>query len=186
MIYPNFATPSVVWVPCIPDYSNGTFVPIYDINNIPPRPPASLPIISRGGIKSKPWNFEEDSKLVELVEEMGQKKWAKIANILSCLFKTDRKGKNCRERWNNHLDPNINKGEWSYDEDLIVLTGFKEMGRKWSCISKKLIGRTENSVKNRWNTLMKTFKQSVGNGSHQFATEYLIAHLSSVIDKPNN
>ena len=143
-------------------------------------------MLSRGGIKSSPWKHEEDEFLKELVKEIGIKKWAKIAGMINSRFQSDRKGKNCRERWNNHLDPTINKGEWKYEEDLILLIKHKEFGKKWSKISKEIPGRTENSVKNRLNTLMKSFKQTVGSEDQVYATEYLISHISSLIEKTKN
>ena len=181
MFFPQFPTPSIIWVPCIPDYSKGTFTPVYNLENIPANISEKMNVPPRGGIKTKPWKHEEDEKLKELVNEFGIKKWAHIANVLNEEFGTSRKGKNCRERWNNHLDPNINKGEWTYEEDLLLLTRHKAIGRRWSTISKELVGRTENSVKNRWNTLMKSFTQSVGSSNQDFASDFLISHLSSVM-----
>ena len=177
----SFQPPSIIWVPCMPDYSQGCFVPVYNLGNIPNSLSDKLSTLPRGGIKTKPWEHEESLKLVELVREFGIKKWAKIANILNQCYGNSRKGKNCRERWKNHLDPLINKGEWTYEEDLKLLVKHKELGRKWSAISKEIKGRTENAVKNRWNTLIKSFEQSVGCSNQEMATDYLISHISSMI-----
>ena len=172
MIYPQYASPSVIWVPCIPDYEQGKFVPVYNLNNIPPNLNEKVPKLPRGGMKSKPWKRDEDLKLIELVRTHGNKKWAKIADELNLSFHNTRKGKNCRERWNNHLDPNINKGEWTYDEDLKLIVKHKEIGRKWSIIAKEFKGRTENSVKNLFNKLIKSVKYTLWNASDELASDY--------------
>ena len=174
---------SIVWIPCIPDYSTGTYTPIYNLGNMPQSVLNNIARpIPRGGLKNKSWSHDEDDQLKKLVEKHGLKSWTKIATILNQAFKSNRKGKNCRERWINHLDPNMNKGEWSYEEDLFLLTKQKQLGRKWSLISKQLSGRTENSVKNRWNVLIKGFQQSVGSTDVEMATEYLINHISSLLN----
>ena len=175
------SSPSIIWVPCVPDYSTGKYVPVYTLNNIPADLTEKVPSLPRGGIKSRPWKHEEDSKLKELVQTIGIKKWAKIASELNSCFNNSRKGKNCRERWNNHLDPSINKGEWTYDEDLLLLQKYQELGRRWSIIAKDFKGRTENSVKNRWNTLIKSCKKASGSEDCEVVISSLIRHLYEMV-----
>lgn len=95
-----------------------------------------------------------------------------------------RKGKHCRERWHNHLNPDLNsnkylEGEWSYDEDIKLLNLKQNIGNKWSVIAKELPGRTENGVKNRWNSLIKKAKRdySLMNSSMDFIACKLIKDL---------
>ena len=96
------------------------------------------------------WTREEDEAIIRFVNQNGTKNWAKLHEILP-----GRLGKQCRERWRNHLDPNVNRSPWTPEEDQILIEMHEKLGNQWVKIAEKLNNRSDNCVKNRWNSTLK-------------------------------
>ena len=96
-------------------------------------------------LNKKTWSADEDQQLMQLLTVYTTKQWSQISTHLP-----GRSGKQCRERWRNHLDPTVVKGNWTEEEDRIIFEREKAVGRKWSEIAKALPGRSDNAVKNRF------------------------------------
>jgi hypothetical protein len=140
-----------IWlVPCVTNYSENEFRPLLKpLANHSEKPAAA----SKQG-----WTTSEDEILLKIVSSRGAKAWSSIAKEINALVHNGsdvRLGRHCRERWFNHVDPELKKGEWTEGEDQHLITLQKELGNKWSEISRKMPGRTENSVKNRFKSLEK-------------------------------
>ena len=105
-----------------------------------------------------PWTKEEDLKLIELVKKYGPEKWSNISTYLP-----GRLGKQCRERWYNHLNPEVRKTGWSKEEEWALFLLHRKYGNSWSTFSEKIPGRTDNTIKNHWNSIMKKNIVSINN-----------------------
>ncbi|KAJ3700101.1 hypothetical protein LUZ61_003806 [Rhynchospora tenuis] len=109
------------------------------------------PSSDENGLKKGPWTSEEDQKLVEYIQKNGHGSWRalpKLAGLNRC-------GKSCRLRWTNYLRPDIKRGKFSPEEEQTILRLHSVLGNKWSTIATHLPGRTDNEIKNYWNTHMK-------------------------------
>jgi len=106
--------------------------------------------VLKPGLKKGQWTEEEDKIVREEVARMGgaaNVKWSAVAMHLP-----GRLGKQVRERWQNHLDPCLTKEPWAEEEDQLLISLQAVMGNRWSEIARAFTGRSENSVKNRWNS----------------------------------
>jgi hypothetical protein len=101
------------------------------------------------GLKKGKWKDEEDAAILHCIAE-GMTNWTDIADQIP-----GRVGKQCRERWANHLDPTLKKGNWTKEEDEVLMGAQELIGNKWCEISKIMPGRSENAIKNRWNSTMR-------------------------------
>jgi hypothetical protein len=98
-----------------------------------------------------PFTPAEDLQLVQAIGIYGPKRWSLIALTLP-----NRTPKQCRERWHYHLNPSLNKGPWTAEEDRILFEKHEELGNRWTEIAKFLPGRTDSLVKSRWNSALRS------------------------------
>jgi hypothetical protein len=121
----------------------------------------SLEILS---LKKGPFTAEEDAAISDHVSVHGPHNWGRLAELLP-----RRTAKQVRERWQNQLAPNVQKAPWSIEEDMYIYQQWKAVGPRWSEMSKALPGRTDNSIKNRFNaSISRRIKVTFG------GTEYLL------------
>ncbi|XP_022136093.1 transcription factor MYB41-like [Momordica charantia] len=106
------------------------------------------PCCDKNGLKKGPWTPEEDQKLTSYIQIHGPGNWRNLpknAGLQRC-------GKSCRLRWTNYLRPDIKRGRFSFEEEETIIQLHSVLGNKWSAIAARLPGRTDNEIKNYWNT----------------------------------
>ncbi|KAK4408989.1 Transcription factor [Sesamum angolense] len=135
------------------------------------------PCCDKANVKKGPWSPEEDAKLKEFIEKHGTGgNWIALpqkAGLKRC-------GKSCRLRWLNYLRPNIKHGEFSDEEDRIICTLYASIGSRWSIIASQLPGRTDNDIKNYWNTKLK--KKLIGIIPHAASNKSLAGPIEPISD----
>lgn len=123
------------------------------------------PCCSKVGIKKGPWTPEEDELLANYIRKEGEGRWRtlpKRAGLLRC-------GKSCRLRWMNYLRPSVKRGRIAPDEEDLILRLHRLLGNRWSLIAGRIPGRTDNEIKNYWNTCLskKLISQGIDPRTHK-------------------
>jgi len=130
-------------------------------------------------LKKGPWSEQEDQLLKKWVKANGPCNWTKCSDFIK-----GRSGKQCREHWNNSLDPQLTKGQWTSEEDLLIMVFYKKYGGSWKKIIPIFEKRTENSIKNRFfSQLRKIASKYHQTGKKEYSTKFGLETLLKFLEK---
>lgn len=146
-----------------------TPIPIYYYTNIQPaavnceKKISSLPNVQPKKVKNK-FTPEEDKKLLQLVNTYGTNSWPTIASLMG----TNRNQRQCRERWKNYVNPDLENGQpWTYEDDQLLVQKYEELGPKWNKIAKFFHNRSDNSIRNRWQLIIRQWERKSRQNTEQ-------------------
>ncbi|XVE77301.1 hypothetical protein DITRI_Ditri13aG0051400 [Diplodiscus trichospermus] len=133
------------------------------------------PCCSKVGLHRGPWTPREDTSLVKYIQAHGEGHWRSLpkkAGLLRC-------GKSCRLRWMNYLRPDIKRGNITPDEDDLIIRLHSLLGNRWSLIAGRLPGRTDNEIKNYWNTHLskRLLSQGTDPNTHKKLSEPVVQQV---------
>ncbi|KAK4422958.1 Transcription factor [Sesamum alatum] len=136
------------------------------------------------GLKRGPWTPEEDQKLIDYIQKHGQGNWQLLprkAGLKRC-------GKSCRLRWTNYLRPDIKRGNFTPQEEQTIIHLHSALGNRWSAIAARLPGRTDNEIKNFWNTHLrkKLLRSGIDPRTHQLITDLSFPLNLPPVNSPMN
>ncbi|PON88625.1 MYB transcription factor [Trema orientale] len=135
------------------------------------------PCCDKNGLKKGPWTPEEDLMLINYIQKHGPGNWRNLpknAGLQRC-------GKSCRLRWTNYLRPDIKRGRFSFEEEETIIQLHSVLGNKWSAIAARLPGRTDNEIKNYWNTHIRKRLLRMGIDPVTHAPRLDFLDLSSIL-----
>ncbi|XP_040998490.1 MYB-like transcription factor 4 [Juglans microcarpa x Juglans regia] len=142
------------------------------------------PCCEKEGKNKGAWSKQEDQKLIEYIRKHGEGCWRSIpeaAGLLRC-------GKSCRLRWVNYLRPDLKRGNFGEDEEDLIIKLHALLGNRWSLIAGRLPGRTDNEVKNHWNTHLKRRLAQMGidPDNHRLGRRTRLTRPSKLLFVSNN
>ena len=116
--------------------------------------PSDIKFVSPRSLPKKKFSNEDDAKLQKIINEIGTQSWTQVAKAMG-----DRNPRQCKERWENYLNPAINTSPWTQEEDDLLIQKQLEIGSKWVTIAHFFNHRTDAQVKNRWQMLARKMKK---------------------------
>ncbi|KAL9672238.1 hypothetical protein QQ045_028488 [Rhodiola kirilowii] len=139
------------------------------------------PCCQKVGLKRGRWTADEDQILIKYIQDNGEGSWRSLpknAGLLRC-------GKSCRLRWINYLRTDLKRGNISPQEEDLIIKLHATLGNRWSLIASQLSGRTDNEIKNHWNSHLRRSINTWRRPVNDTLPQYILDNLAQLMVKPN-